>query len=324
MRMESDRMVNLRLTERDIVTERDVILEERNQRTDNNPRALFREQMNAAQYLNHRYGVPVIGWRNEMEALDMPAVLGFYNLHYAPNNAILVVSGDVYPDDVLALAKKYYGVIPPNPDLPPRLRAQEPPQIAARRLTLKDARVAQQYVSRSYLAPERDSGDQKTAAALTLLAEILGGGTTSYLTEKLQFDQQVAVYSGASYHGVSLDDTTFSITVVPREGVSLKDAEAALDKALAAFMKQGIDADQLDRIKMQMRAAQIYKRDNVEGIANRYGAALASGLTVADVQAWPDILQSITGDQIMAAAKAVLRPEASVTGWLMRDGEVSQ
>ncbi len=324
MRMESDRMVNLALTEDDITTERQVILEERNQRTDNNPRALFREQMNAAQYLNHRYGVPVIGWRHEMEAFDMQDALGFYKLHYAPNNAILVVSGDVYPDDVLALAKAYYGVIPANPDLPPRLRAQEPPQIAARRLTLKDARVAQQYVSRSYLAPERDNGDQRTAAALTLLAEILGGGTTSYLTEKLQFDQQIAVYSGASYHGVSLDDTTFSITVVPREGVSLKAAEAALDKALAAFMKQGIDADQLDRIKMQLRAAQIYKRDNVEGIANRYGAALASGLSVADVQAWPDILQSISGDEIMAAAKAVLRPEASVTGWLMRDGEVSQ
>ncbi len=324
MRMEADRMINLALTEDDIATERQVILEERNQRTDNNPSALFREQMNAAQYLNHRYGVPVIGWRQEMESLDLQDAMGFYKLHYAPNNAILVVSGDVYPDDVLALAKQYYGVIPANPDLPPRLRAQEPPQIAARRLTLKDARVAQQYVSRSYLAPERDSGDQKTAAALTLLAEILGGGTTSYLTEKLQFDRQIAVYSGASYHGLSLDDTTFSITVVPREGVSLKDAETALDETLAAFMKQGIDADQLDRIKMQLRASQIYKRDNVEGIANRYGAALASGLTIADVQAWPDILQSITGDQIMAAAKQVLRPEVSVTGWLMRDGEVSQ
>ncbi|MFT4959085.1 MAG: zinc protease, partial [Paracoccaceae bacterium] len=187
MRMESDRMVNIRLTERDIETERDVILEERNQRVENSPRALFSEQKNAAQYLNHRYGSPVIGWRHEMEALDMADALSFYGTYYAPNNAILVVSGDVDPEEVRELAEKYYGAIPANPDLPERVRTQEPPQTAARRLTFKDARVAQPFVSRSYLAPERDSGAQKRAAALTVLAEILGGGTTSFMAERMQF-----------------------------------------------------------------------------------------------------------------------------------------
>ncbi len=324
MKMEADRMVNLRLTEKDIETERNVVLEERNQRTENNPRALFREQMNAVQYYNHRYGVPVIGWKHEVEALDLDDALSFYRTYYAPNDAILVVSGDVDPQEVRALAEKYYGAIPANPDLPERVRAQEPPQRAARRLVFRDPRVAQPYVSRSYLAPERDPGAQEKAAALYLLSELLGGGSTSYLTDRLQFRDKLAVYTGAFYSGTSLDDTTFDFVIVPREGVSLQEAEAALDKALADFMREGVDQEMLDRIKLQLRAARIYALDNVDGIASRYGRALSIGLTVEDVKAWPEILQSVTAEQIMAAAREVLRPEVSVTGWLMRDGEMTQ
>ena len=325
MKMEADRMVNLRLSESDIETERNVILEERNMRTENNPAALFSEQMNAAQYLNHRYGVPVIGWKHEMETLDLEDALTFYRRYYAPNDAILVVSGDVDPDEVRQLAETYYGVIPANPDLPERLRSQEPPQTAARRLVFSDPRVAQPYISRSYLAPERDPGAQESAAALYLLSEILGGGQTSFLAERLQFDDKIAVYTGAFYSGVSRDDTTFDLVVVPAEGVTMEQAEEALDATLRAFLDKGIDPEQLDRIKLQLRAAQVYERDDVAGIANRYGRALATGLTVADVQAWPDLLQAVTEDDILAAARAVLRPQASVTGWLMRDdGEADQ
>lgn len=325
MQMESDRMVNIRLTVDDIATERDVIIEERNQRIENSPQALLNEQMGAAQYLNHRYGVPIIGWMHEMKTLDLEDALSFYDIYYSPNNAILVVSGDVDPENVRALAETYYGVIPANPALPERFRTSEPPSRAERRLTYRDARVAKPFVSRSYLAPERDSNAQQQAAALTILAEILGGGQTSILTEKLQFESQIAVYSGAFYRGVSLDDTTFDIVVVPSEGVSLQDAEDAMDAAIADFMETGVDAQQLDRIKMQLRAAQIYARDNVDSIANRYGKALASGLTVEDVQAWPGILQAVTEDDIMEAARAVFDRKASVTGWLMRPKEgVSQ
>lgn len=322
MRMESDRMVNLRLTEEEIVTEREVILEERNQRTDNNPRALFGEQLNAAQYLNHRYGQPVIGWRHEMEALDIDDALSFYGTFYAPNNAILVVSGDVDPAEVKSLAETYYGALPANPDLPKvRARSKEPPQNAERRLIFRDPRVAQPYVQRSYLATERNAGAQEEAAALYLLAELLGGGSTSYLSNALQFDQQVAVYTGAFYSGVSLDKTSFDFLIVPAEGVSLDQAEAALDATVSAFLAEGVDAEQLERIKLQLRASEIYARDNVDGIANRYGRALTSGLTVQDVQDWPQILQSVTSDEIIAAAQNLLRPEASVTGWMMRQEE---
>ncbi len=324
MKMEADRMTHLRLTEDDIATERDVILEERNMRTENNPGALFSEQMNAVQYLNHRYGVPVIGWKHEMETLDLQDALSFYHRYYAPNDAILVVSGDVTPQEVRALAQEYYGKIPANLDLPPRIRTQEPPQLAERRLKYRDARVAQPYVSRSYLAPERDPGAQEQAAALYLLSEILGGGQTSYLAEKLQFDSKIAVYTGVYYNGVSLDDTTFDLVVVPTEGVSLETAEAALDDALRAFLREGVNPEHLARIKLQLRAAQIYERDDVADIANRYGKALATGLTVEDVQHWPALLQAVTEDDILAAARSVLRRESSVTGWLMRDEEVTQ
>ncbi|KIN74765.1 Peptidase, M16 family [Sulfitobacter guttiformis KCTC 32187] len=321
MSMEADRMKNIRLTPENIATERDVIIEERNQRTENNPQALFSEQMDAAQYLNHRYGTPIIGWMHEMEELDLEDALGFYELYYSPNNTVLVVSGDVTPDEVRSMAEKHYGPIPLNPDLPGRLRTEEPRQNAERRVIFRDARVAQPYVSRSYLVPERDSGAQETAAALTILADILGGGTTSHFTEKLQFDTQVSTYTAAWYSGISLDDTTFTMIIVPSEGVSLQDGEAALDKAFAEFMDTGVDAEQLERIKLQIRASEIYAQDNVDGIANRYGRALTSGLTVEDVAAWPDILDAVTADDIMEAAQ-LLRREASVTGWLLRpEGE---
>jgi zinc protease len=323
MQMEADRMVNLRLDDAEIATEREVIIEERNQRVENSPAALFREQKDAVQYMNHRYGVPIIGWRHEMVSLDRDDVLAFYERFYAPNNAILVVAGDVTPDAVRALAEEHYGPIPANPNLPERARPTEPPQTAERRITFRDARVAQPYVSRSYLAPERDSGAQETAAALTILAELLGSGTTSVMAEALQFDTQIATFTGAFYSGMSLDKTTFDVVVVPSEGVTLEEAEAAMDKVLADFLNTGVDAEHLDRIKMQLRAAQIYARDNVDSIANRYGRALTQGLMVADVQAWPDILQAVTADDVMAAARMVLDREQAVTGWLMAE-EVTQ
>jgi len=321
MTMEADRMKNIRLTPENIATERDVIIEERNQRTENNPQAMFGEQLSATQYLNHRYGTPIIGWMHEMEELDLDDALSFYELYYSPNNTILVVSGDVAPDEVRVLAEKHYGPIPRNPDLPERLRTEEPRQNAERRVIFRDARVAQPYISRSYLVPERDSGAQESAAALTILSEILGGGTTSFFTEKLQFDTQVSTYTAAWYSSVSLDDTTFRMIIVPAEGVSLEEGEAALDQAFAEFLETGVDEEQLERIKLQIRASEVYAQDNVDGIANRYGRALTSGLTIEDVQAWPAILDAVTAEDIIQAA-SLLRREASVTGWLMRpEGE---
>ncbi len=317
MTLEADRMRDLRLTEEDVTTERQVILEERNQRTDSDPAALFGEQLRAAQFLNHPYGLPIIGWRHEIEQLDRQEALDFYRTYYAPNNAILVVAGDVDPAQVRTLAEKHYGPLEPTATIPPRERPQEPPQRAERRLAMADPQIAQPYVSRSYLAPARKSGDQKQAAALAVLAELLGGsGTTSVLAKALAFDNPKAVYVSADYDGEAMDDGLFSLAIAPVPGVSLDEAEAAMDGVIDQFLKDGVDPAALERIKAQVRAAQIYGNDNVEGLAQRYGEALAVGLTIEDVKAWPDVLQSVTADDVMAAARQVLNRDNAVTGHL--------
>ncbi|MCI5109634.1 MAG: insulinase family protein [Marivita sp.] len=324
MDMEADRMKNLQLDREDILTERDVIIEERNQRVENDPGSLFREQRMAAQYLNHPYGRPIIGWRHEMVNLDLDDALAYYRQFYSPNNAVLVVAGDVLPDEVLALAQEHYGPIPRNDALPERTRPSEPPQMAERRITFSDPRVAQPYVMRTYLAPERDPGDQRKAAALTLLAEVLGGSQTAVMPQKLQFEEKRSVYAGVFYSGLSLDDTTFGVVNVPAEGVSLEEAEADMDRVIAEFFETGVDPVQLDRIKFQLRAAQVYELDSSNSLANRYGAALASGLTIDDVHEWPRILQSITPEEIIAAAKDVFDRDNAVTGFLRTAEEVTQ
>ena len=324
MKLEADRMRDLRLAEPDVLTERNVILEERSQRTDGDPGALLTEQMKAAQFQNLRYGVPIIGWRHEMEALSRDDALAWYTRYYAPNNAILIVAGDVLPDEVRKLAEANYGPLKPTVGLMPRKRPTEPPQLSERRLTLTDERVSQPYVSRSYLAPERNSGDQKKAAALTMLAQLLGGsGTTSVLARALQFDTQTAVYSSAFYDGTSIDSATFGLVVVPLPGVSLQDAETALDGVIAKFLKDGVEPEAFARIKTQIAAQDIYARDDIGGLANTYGEALAIGLTIKDVQDWPGILAAVTPKDVMAAANEVFDKRRAVTGWLLKDEGVA-
>ena len=320
MKMEADRMRNLVLSEEDVKTERDVILEERSQRIDSQPEGLFQEQLAAAQYLNHPYGVPIIGWRNEMETLSRQDALDWYRLYYAPNNATLIVAGDVDPADVQRLAETYFGPLAPSPAITERARPAEPAQLAERRLSFADPNISRPYVTRSYLAPERDAGAQEKAAALTFLAALLGGDRqTSLLSRALSFDQKIAISAGAAYDGVSLDDTTFTLYVVPVPGVGLKEAEAAMDKVIADFMAKGVDPDQFKRLKTQLTAALIYQKDSVGDLAETYGSAVTAGLTVKDVEDWPALLQAVTEADVVAAAREVLDRRRAVTGWAMRD-----
>ncbi len=318
MKSESDRMQNLILSEEEVLPERDVVIEERNSRTENNPSALLGEQRRALQYHNHRYGVPVIGWMHEIEQLNRQDALDFYKTYYAPNNAILVVAGDTTPEEVRELAIEHYGPRTPSSTLPERARTQEPPHLAPARIEMKDARARQPQFVRTYLAENRKSGDQKEAAALVMLAELLGGsGLTSYFGQELQLKQKVVVQSSAFYSGLSLDQDTFGVYILPSPGTSHEEAEAALDKALETFLETEIDVAHLERLKKQSKAAQIFARDSLAGLAREYGSALTSGLTIEDVQAWPDILQSVTADDVMAAARKVLNINNSVSAWLL-------
>ncbi|WP_116133069.1 pitrilysin family protein [Tropicimonas sp. IMCC34043] len=324
MQMEADRMTHLVLTDDVVLPERDVILEERNQRIENDPGALFNEQRMAAQYMNHPYGIPIIGWRHEMAGLTKEDAIAFYRQYYAPNNAVLVVAGDVEPEAVRALAEEHFGTIPPNPDLRVRQRPSEPPQLAARRVIYEDARVAQPYVLRSYLAPSRHTGGQKQAAALTILAQLMGGSAqTSLMGRTLEVQEKTALYTGAFYNPTALDDTTFALLVMPVPGRSLDDAEVDMDRMIAEFLKNGVDAEQLARLKMQLKADEIYSRDKLQGLAQDYGEALTSGLTVAEIQAWPEVLQAVTPEDVMQAAELLTDKRTSVTGIIRRpDAEV--
>ena len=315
MAMEADRMRNVRFSPEVALTERDVILEERSQVVENNVGSQFGEMMAAALYMHHPYSVPIIGWRHEMEGLTRDDALAFYERYYAPDNAILVVAGDVTPEAVRTLAERHYG--PHQPSGNPRAaRVQEPPQLAARRVEMRDARVRQPYVMRQYLVPSRVSGDPADAAALTLLAEVLGGsGVTSRLARALEVDEGLAISTGAFYSGLSLDATSFGVFAVPAAEVSLADAEAGIDRVLARLAAEGPTEDELARARIGIAASEVFAQDSGAGLARRYGAALSMGLKVADVEAWPDLLRAVTPADVQRAA-ALLRPEASVTGWL--------
>ena len=317
MRMEADRMANLRIGEDDWQAERQVVLEERAQRTDSDPSALFSEERGAAQYLNHPYGRPIIGWRAEMEGLTRQDALDWYAAHYAPDNAILIVAGDVTAEQAQALAEQYYGPIPAAGHDGARLRPQEPPQRAPRWMTFTDARVAQRVLYRSILAPERNRGEQRKAAAVSILAELLGGAPqTSVLGQALTLTGK-ALHTGAYYDGLTVDPTSFTLVMVPADGLSTSEAEAALDTALADFLARGVDAQQLERVRATLHAAQIYARDSAHGRAYDYGQGLAIGLDVADVNAWPDLLTDISAEEVEAVARDLLTSTARVTGWLL-------
>jgi zinc protease len=322
MYYESDRMRNLKISELDFNTEVKVVIEERSQRTDSKPGALFNEQNMASLYLNHPYGVPIVGWRHELEDLDREDAIDFYKTYYSPNNAILIVSGDVDPKNVQVLANNFYGSLKNTIYLDVRKRPSEPPQIVERRLIFEDERVSQPYITRTYLAAERDSGQQREAAALTLLADLIGSdGIQSILGKILQLDNKKAIYTNAYYNGLSYDDTNFSLIVVPNSDVTLLDIETELDRVINTFISNGIDEDHLERIKFQYKAQQIYSLDSAYSQARRFGVALTSGLTIEDVLAWPKIIQDIKSSEILAAAVSLFKKERSVTGWIRKPFE---
>jgi len=319
MEMEADRMRNLVLDPAEIATERSVILEERAQRTDSSAGALFNEQMRAALFLNHPYGIPIIGWRHEMEELTLEDAQAFYDTWYHPNNAILIVAGDVTPDEVRALAQEHYGPIPASDTLPLRERPSEPPHIAERRVIYEDERVANPYVSVQMLAPVREPGDQAEAAALVYLAEILGGSSqTSLLARQLQVEEERSLYASAFYDSTNVDPAGFTLVNMPVPGITLEEAEADLWRVIDGFLEDGIDDAQFERIRFGIEASEIYAEDNTRSLAQSFGAELTSGLSVADAESWPDVLAAVTPEEVLDAARRLFDDPSTVTGYLMQ------
>lgn len=316
MELEADRMTNLVLTDEIIEPERRVILEERLSRTENSPSALLSEQVRAATYLNHPYRLPIIGWKHEIETLTREDLEAFYEAWYAPNNAVLVVSGDVDAQEVMRLARTYYGPIPRR-ELPPRIRPSEPPQRAPREVVLEDPRVEQPSWSRRYLAPSYTSGETEHAYALEVLSEIIGGGTTARIYRSIVVEAELAASAGAWYAPGALDLTTFGFWFSPRPGVAIEDVEAAIDAQIAELLENGVTEDELERAQRRLIDSAIFARDSVSGPARVFGAAMASGQTAADVEDWPDRIRGVTVEDINAAARAVFNTNSSTTGVLL-------
>ncbi len=317
MEMEADRMVNLRLDEKEVLTERDVILEERRMRVENNPSSILDEQMGASLYLAHPYRIPVIGWAHEMAKLSREDALRHYKRFYAPNNAILVVTGDVSPNEVRDFAEKIYGVIPANPAVTTHARPLEPPQRAPRRVDFKDPRAGKPSWQRQYLAPSYMTAEAGEAEALDLLLKVATSGATSRLYRKLVVEDRIASSAGGWYSGAARDSGKIAIYAVPSDGVPLEKVEAGIDAVLADIIANGVKEAELERAKKSYLADYIYETDNQASLARRYGWSLAVGRTVKDIEEWPDRIGKVTLADVQKVAKKYFDIRQSVTGTLI-------
>jgi zinc protease len=315
MELEADRMANLALTHEDVATEREVVREERRE-IENDPAQLLSEQVNAALYLAHPYGKPVIGWMAEVEGLDLDDAMAFYRAWYTPSNAIVVVAGDVTAEAVLALAQTHYGPLDNTAD-PVRARTPEPEPIAARRVEMVDARAATPVLQRNYLAPSHATAEPGEAEALEVLAEVLGGGPTSRLHNSLVVAAKSAAYAEASYSGYGLDGGIFFIEAAPNPGGGLDAIEAEIDAVIAAIAAEGVSEDELNLARNRIVADTVYALDNQFELANIFGMALSTGLTVEHVLGFTARVQQVSAEDVRTAAAKVLHIERSVTGILL-------
>ena len=316
MQHEADRMTGLKLTDEVVLPERDVVREERRSRVDNDPGSQLSEVVLASLYLNHPYRTPVIGWDHEIMALNTEAALDFYRKWYAPNNAILIVAGDVEVEEVRQLAEKYYGPIPAKA-VPERARPTEPPHRASRRVVLESPRVHQPSLSIRYLAPSYRTAEGDEAYALQVLEEILGGGTSSRLYSTLVVEQGIAASAGVGYSADSYDRGGFTFYVSPRPGRSLEDAEAALLAEIERVIEEGVTEEEVATAKKRLSAGAVYARDPLSAAPRIIGRALTTGRTIEELENWPDRIEAVNVDQVNEAMRSLLKGTSSVTGVLL-------
>lgn len=316
MKLEAERMTKLRLEEKEVLTERDVILEERRSRVENSPNAILGEQINAALYLSHPYGSPIIGWMHEVEKLSREQAIAFYKRFYAPNNAILVVAGDITADDARSLAQSTYGKIPTNPDLRVPDRPSEPEMRAARRVELKDPRAGQPMFQRHYQAPSYTTAKPGEAEALDLFMKVVASGATSRLYRELVTKQKIAASAGGGYSGHSRDYGKIVVYAIPAEGHTLVEVEDAIDKVLADVSANGITEAELERAKKVYLADYIYESDSQSALARRYGYGLVVGQSIEDIEQWPERIAKVTLDDVKVVSRRHFDIRKSVTGLL--------
>ncbi|MCZ4281742.1 pitrilysin family protein [Kiloniella laminariae] len=319
MELEADRMTGLVLTDDIVLPEREVVREERRSRVDNNPAAQLGEVMQASQYLNHPYRIPVIGWDHEIEELSTETALRFYHKWYAPNNAVLIIAGDTTAEEVRPLAEKFYGVIPAR-DVPERNRISEPPQNAARRVELESKLVTSPTLSIRYLAPSYRTAEGNDPFALQVLDEIIGSGATSKLYKTLAIEEGTAASVGTSYNPGAYDLGSFIFYISPRPDIPLEQAESRLREEIQKIIETGVTAEDVRKAQSRMADAAVFARDPLSAAPNIFGRALTTGRTVADVENWPERIAEVTPEDVNRAMKQIVVANQSVTGVLLPAG----
>ena len=317
MEYEADRMKNLVLTDEIVAPERDVVLEERRMRTDSDPSAQLHEAVQAALYTHHPYGKPIIGWQHEIEDLGRTDALDYYDRFYTPENAILIVAGDVGEADVRELATRIYGAIPARGDAPQRKRPREPEPRAHRLVTLADEKVEQPSHQTVYLVPSYRTAEKGEAEALEALAHLIGGGATSLLYRRLVMDEKIAVAAECYYMGTALDETRFWFYAMPAPDVTLEQLDGAIERVIRDVIDNGVSDADLTRAKTRLVADAIYAQDNQSSLARWYGAALTTGMNVDDIRSWPERMDAVSAEDVRKAATKWLDRRRAVTGFLL-------
>ena len=315
IRLEADRMVNALLAPDEFAKEIRVVMEERRWRTDDRPRALVYEQLNATAFKAHPYRNPVIGWMDDLENMKVEDARAFYERWYAPNNATLVIVGDVTPEDVMKLARQHFGPIP-RKNLPQRRITEEPPQLGPQQLTVR-APAELPYVLMAYHAPVlRDPEKEWEPYALEMLANVLDGNEAARLNRTLVRTERIASSAGASYDGVNRGPGMFLLSGTPTSGKTALEVEQGLRREVARLIAEGVTEDELQRVKSQVVASHVYERDSMFFQARQLGSLDMAGLSPKFVDLFVEKLKTVTAEQVIEVAKKYLVDDRLTVAYL--------
>ncbi len=314
-RLEADRMANLVLSPEEFAKELKVVMEERRLRTDDQPQSVLYERLMATALTAHPYRKPVIGWMSDLENLTLADTRAFYDAWYAPNNATVVVVGDVVPEEVFKLAQQHFGAIP-RKTLPPRKPQMEPPQLGLKRLTVK-VPAEQPQVLMAYRVPglEKPATDWEPYA-FDMLESILSGNDAARLPRQLVKTERIAASAGANYDGVGRGPSFFLLSGTPTAGHSAEQIEQGLRRELKRVIEEGVTEEELNRVKAQVIAAQVYQRDSMFFQARQIGSMETIGFSYRDLDLYIEKLKQVTAEQVKAVAGKYLVDDSLTIAYL--------
>jgi len=317
MEYEADRMKNLVLTEEMVSSERKVVLEERLMRTESKPGQILGEALQAALFTTHPYGKPVIGWQEEIRGLVRDDALDYYRRFYTPENALLVVAGDVEPAAAINLARRYYGKLQRRGVPPVRRRPGEPKPTTQRQLSLMDAKVGQPQFLRTHLVPSYGNAGPGEAEAFSLLALLLGRAQTGVLYRRLVLKEDIASSVGANYVGTARDQSRFAMSASAKPGIALERLDAAIEAVIQEHSANGFDRADIERAKKRLIASALYARDSQMSLSQWYGRSICIGMTLEAIDAWPERVASVSSEDLLRALHSLDR-STCVSGRLLQ------